>query len=624
MKIRTIVLAAIIIPWAALLAVGQEKRTGEAKPTPDLRDEAREKALQESLSDFGFVSIVKKDATIVEVVDELKRKATWLNIDLDIKDIRPDERISIDLKEPVPFKTALDFIVKKAGLIVEEESPVLIRLSKPPTVSVKFEDAPVKNAIDIITQVSGKNVIVSPRVSGTVTLNVKNVPWIELLDNVVKTVGCTVVKEKGNILRIVREEELRAQLDTKVYTLKYIQPPPAYKARISTAYAVGTTRSPGDPINDFTLLKILRSALSKDAAGSAIGRLEYDFDTNSVTITDTKPALDKVETILALLDIEPDQVLIEVTFVSTSNEDLLNFGTNYTFNVTGEGGFGVASSPSGTTKTTKLPFGFGRDNSDANAQQYFLNDFSVTAIFRAFKKDKFTKIMQRPTIPVLNNNEATIFVGETIHYAESFTTTDVGGATIKSVREAGKSPVNVGFQLLVIPHVVKGMNSVILTIIPTNNFLIGSSTSPVKGFNRFTVGADTIDLPHYSQTTVVTKIMLESGKTAILGGLSVERTTFEDKKIPFFGDIPILNIAFKDSSESTTKDNLLIFVTPRVVRGGKTTADNLDAVIQARKTADRGKLDELKKEEFEKDVQKALDKRSKDVEKELQNIKSEK
>ncbi|OHB76563.1 MAG: hypothetical protein A2Z34_09700 [Planctomycetes bacterium RBG_16_59_8] len=620
-RVSVVALVAVLLT-VPLAGNGQEKKPADGAADP--KEAAMEKALLEAIADYGFVTLVKKDATILEVIEELRRKAPWVNIDVDAKSSgKLDERVTIELKEPVPFKTALDLIVQKTGLLIEEETPVLIRLSKPPTVTLQLDNAPVRGAIDLITQVSGKNVIVDPSVRDVpITLNVKNVPWTDLLDSVVTTADCVVVREKAGILRIVPQSKLRTQLETRIIQLRYVQPPASYRAAINTKYAVGSTPKPSaDPVKGFTLLTILRQALSKDASGRSIGSLEYDIETNSIVVTDTKPALDKLETLLAKLDIEPDQVLIDVTFVSTSNQDILNFGTNYTFGVTGEEGIGIQTIPSGTTKTTHLPFALGGETVDTH--QYFLSDYDMEVIFRAFKKDQFTKIVQRPTIPVLNHNEATIFVGETIHYAEAYTTTDVGGATVKSVREASQSPVNVGFQLLVVPHVAKGTKTVTLTIIPTNNFLIGKTSTTVSGFNKFTVGSDSIDLPHYSQTTVVTKIMLESDRTAVLGGLSVERTTFTDKKVPFLGDIPILNIAFKDSAESTIKDDLLIFVTPRIVKSGRTTADNLDAILQQRVKLEKGKLDEVQKESFEKDVRKHQEERSRELIEELRKTKEE-
>jgi type II secretory pathway component GspD/PulD (secretin) len=141
--------------------------------------------------------------------------------------------------------------------------------------------------------------------------------------------------------------------------------------------------------------------------------------------------------------------------------------------------------------------------------------------------------------------------------------------------------------IFVTPRILADSNKVILTIIPSNRFLSGkNATAVVSGFERFDLLANgatqRIDLPRISQQVVVTKLMLESGQSAILGGLVIESTTFEDKKVPLLGDIPVVGYLFKQRNDLVIKENLLVFITPRIARGGRGAADALDRMLKER------------------------------------------
>ena len=91
-----------------------------------------------------------------------------------------------------------------------------------------------------------------------------------------------------------------------------------------------------------------------------------------------------------------------------------------------------------------------------------------------------------------------------------------------------------------------------------------------------------IDLPRISQTQVVTKLVLESGHTAVLGGLVVENSTFQDNGIPVLKDIPLINYLFKQRTDEINKNHLLIFLTPKIIRRGRAPADALQKLLQLR------------------------------------------
>jgi type II secretory pathway component GspD/PulD (secretin) len=224
----------------------------------------------------------------------------------------------------------------------------------------------------------------------------------------------------------------------------------------------------------------------------------------------------------------------------------------------------------------------------------------MTMVFRAFKQDQFSRIIQQPELAVTDNTEATIFVGETISYPEVKTTTNQFGGLEFSLGEAAKSPVKTGFQLFVIPKINSEANKVLLTVIPQNEFLSGPSTgAAVPGFTHFELvsGGTTqsIDLPRLSQTQVVTKMVLESGHTAVLGGLVVENSTFQDNGIPVLKDIPLINYLFKQRTDEINKNHLLIFLTPKIIRRGRGPADALQQLLKLREEEEQRSFEDLKK-----------------------------
>lgn len=622
-------LAFLLAPSAALLAQDPKPAPPPARPAVGGQDEdptartVRETQDEQLRRERKVVTIRIKNGTIKEVVDEFRKQTPW-NIVVDMRNIPEDYRVDELQMVDEPARKALEEFAHKAELTVEDVTPTMIRLSRPPRLTFNFRDADIKVVIDMIARVSGANVIIAPEVKGTITLSINNVPWTNVLEAVVKTLGFTTVKESFDIIRIIHPDELMKQMETQVFRLRYIQPPSSYTAKVEENKQIsGRPMVPPQQIEEllkrFTLKQVLDTVLSKDSTGRQLGRLDFDPQSLSLVVTDTKVVLARIKEIIDLLDVEPEQVIIDVKFISTTNEDLLTFGVNWSLG--DQGGLtinsrildpsnyptGLIPPPSGGPsggKITQLPFGFGREIGSPGSQ-FFLTEYDMSMTFRAFKQDRFSRLIQEPTLAVLDNSEATIFVGETISYAEARSTQNSFGGIDFTLGEAGKSPVKVGFQLFVIPKIVRETNRVILTIIPQNEFLSGSSgVAAVPGFERFTLvsggGAQSIDLPRISSTTMVTRLILESNRTAVLGGLVVERSTMEDRGIPVLKDLPLINYLFKQRNDTMRKENLLVFITPRIVRAGNEPKENLDKLLKLREDVERRSFEEKKKAEQEK------------------------
>jgi type IV pilus assembly protein PilQ len=585
----------------------------QASPDEDPKAKAIREAYEEQLRRERMeITMTHRNASITTIVDDFRRQTGW-NIVVDYRNIPDDYRVDEFVVQKEPARKALEAFAKKAELSIEDVSPTLIQLSRPPRLTFNFRDADVKVVIDMIARVSGANIIVSPDVKGSITLSINNVPWNEVLTAVVKTLNFTTVKENFGIIRIIHPDELLKQMETRVYRLNYIQPPASYRAKVeANKFISGQPPQPVSTIEEtlrqFVLKQVLETVLSKDASNRVVGQLNFDPQTQVFIVRDTKIVLDRIGEMIQILDIEPQQVNLEVKFVSTTNRDLLQFGTSWSF--AGADGVGISSRvlhPSAFTdatgtelfgKITRLPFGLGHEVGSPG-DQFFLTQYDMSAVFRAFKNDRFSRLIQEPTLSVMDNQEATIFVGETISYAEVRSVTNQFGGIDFSLTEAAKSPVKVGFQLFVVPKIVLDSNKVILTVIPQNEFLSGPSTgAAVPGFTRFSLVSNgqeqSIDLPRVSTTTLVTRLLVESGRTAVLGGLVVERASYEDKGIPVLKDIPLFSYLFKNRVDDVSKEHLLIFLTPRIIRG-RGASESLDKLIRMREDQERRDFEKLQK-----------------------------
>jgi len=491
----------------------------------------------------------------------------------------------------VPWREALWLIAENAGCIVSESRGRVFRVEKPPRVSIEFQDEDIRNVIQSIATQAGANIVIAPDVTGLVTMKMNDRPWRVALDSVVKTLGFHVVDEDHAVLRIVTGAALTEQLETRVVELRYLRPRATYVAHIKTDFAVGEPTAPtNDPNIDFPLLGALRKHLSIN------GELDYFDRQNAIFIKDTKPVLDRIEEVVERLDVEPAEIFIDVKFVTTSESNGLDlaFGVENltaTFNGAaipskvpfnlGPGGFDDDIFPSSTDDQqnfAKGPFG-GAFVDDLTLKTGLLDFRNVRLAVRLNQNTNSVDVVQAPKLITLDHQEATVFVGDIIRYAETAAATNQAGGLAFSIKEAENSPVETGFQLLIIPHVVPGTNKILMTVIPQAKFLSGTSDPTLDGFNLFQSGGAGISLPQITSQTVVTNMMLESGQTGVIGGLVSDRVSKIVDKVPWLGDLPLVGFFFRRNQESELHSNLLVFLTPTIIRGSAQSQDHLDSML---------------------------------------------
>lgn len=536
---------------------------------------------------LDFIRLDVKDKPLREVLQGIGRQVD-INI---VADPEVDETVTVSLGS-IEWEKALEIIARETNCVIVRESPRLIRFTQPTNVKMEFQDADLKFVLEILAKQSGANIVIAEDVVGKVTLALQGVPWRQALETVVKTAGFTTVEDSEGIvpiIRVVRPESLVKQLETRVIHLKYIRPPEKYMAKISGVEEVSFDQGKSGPVDvesEFALLRTLKKALSED------GQMDYDVTTNTLVVKDVKPTLEEIEKIVQSIDKKQPLVQVDVKFISTSSEDVLEAGIKFDLPNTPAreglriGVFGPDPEPLITPREAftgvldpsvefggTYPFDVGnwesiRDGFNALG----ILDFTQTRMLLSMvRDDDNSKIVQEPTLTTLDNHPATIFVGEAVPFAVQRVSQDQNGNVTVEIDENERSPINIGFTLYVSPHVVPGTDTINLNVIPKVSSLTGT-TSVVDGFERFSFSADEnnqfltfIDLPREAQQTVVTYLRVQSGHTAVIGGLHTERKFEIETKVPILSSIPIVGNLFTWRRKAADVDHLLILITPRLL-----------------------------------------------------------
>ncbi|MFM7281237.1 MAG: type II secretion system protein GspD, partial [Planctomycetia bacterium] len=366
-----------------------------------------------------------------------------------------------------------------------------------------------------------------------------------------------------------------------------------------------------DPVKSFSVLQALEKTLSSQ------GKLDYVDVSNVIIVRDTAQVQNSIKDMLTRLDVEPAQVFCDVKFVATTNQDLLNLGIDYgdagpkvsftggqipitfPFDV-GRGGWddSVIASPDGTGPYVD-PLLNGGATVVPDTVFGSLSFLEVAGTLRLLQRDSKSEVIQSPKIIALDGVESTIFVGETIRYAEAKSEQGQAGGLQLSVSEASGSPVEVGFQLLIRPNVIPGTDKLVMEVIPKETSLsgTGNSTLAPPGFDVFTIGASglegSIALPRTRSSTICTSMMLESGQTAMIGGLSSDSDQQTETKIPLLGDIPVLGELFKHENKSRDRRSLLVFLTPTILRSSEDSQLLLNQELKRRRSALKDELEKV-------------------------------
>jgi type IV pilus assembly protein PilQ len=541
------------------------------------------------------INLSYRRAPLERVLDRIAGSAGGINIKIHDED---DERlaeyekmpVSIDLSG-VTWRTAIDYVAKKYRFVVNTsmEQDGVILLERPPRITMNVQKAPIENVIKLIASDANANIIIGPEVKGIVTFSINDVPWKEALDSILKTHGFIKVEDASGVIRVTTPEKVQQQQEVRIFSLRYVSPEGSrYRAKLSSDY-VERAEGAGATGNEFSLLQVLEQIKSPE------GTISYERRTNQLIIKDTATKLAEIERIIKEIDQAPLQIQLTtriMTYTSEGDDDrgvkwdqgltsTVNGGswaTTFPFSVKSEadnfGAFGqmgpwsaitypkaktgLSSINYETARYTNRLLGSGLELEEISNTYGTMSFSALQATLQLYKYDQNVKLLQAPQIVALDNEEATIHIGKIIRYAEFYSETTDSGGTQTGYRAA--TPLQLGVQLLVVPHVIRSANKILLTVIP--------KTEDLDGEGRvFGEGTDNeLWLPQTISKTVVTRMMLNNKETGVIAGLISDKVTTAETKVPVIGDIPVIGKLFSSKSVDPEKTNVNFLITPQIIK----------------------------------------------------------
>ncbi len=389
--------------------------------------------------------------------------------------------------------------------------------------SLNFQNIEVRAVLQLLADFTGINIVVSDGVAGSITLRLKNVPWDQALDIILKTKGLSK-RESGNVILVAPTAEMAAQERLELASEQQIQDlAPLRSEFVQMNYA-----------NAADIAKLLKS--QDNRLLSERGAVSVDQRTNTLLVQDTAAKLDEVRGIAQRLDVAVRQVMIESRVVIASNEFARELGVRFGF-VREKGtdedtirnmGF-LVNLPTLTNPSGTADFIIGK------VGEYLLR-LELTAMQREGKGE----IVSNPRVVTGNDQKATIKVGKEIPYQESA----ASGATTVTFKEAV-------LELDVTPHITPDDRVQLDLNVKKDN----------PDWARQVLGVPPIDT-----RSVKTKVLVDNGETVVLGGVFERETRKGKESVPFFGEIPLLGYLFRRTTQADANSELLIFVTPKILK----------------------------------------------------------
>lgn len=532
-------------------------RSGEGRIVVDLSDSAVGINLQRQ----GRAIVI--DFMNTTLPSNLKRRMDVTDFGTPVKQVDAfaqgnNTRIVIEPSgnwEHTAYQTDTRFIVEVKH-IVEDPN----RLVRPgftgEKLSLNFQNVEVRAVLQVIADFTGLNIITSDTVTGNLTLRLKDVPWDQALDIILKSKGLDL-RKTGNVVWIAPRDELATREKLALEAKQQIAD-------------LEPTRTEIFQLN-YQKAEAFRTLLTDDKQRilSKRGSAVIDPRTNTVFVQDTPTKLEEVRTLIQRVDIPVRQVMIESRIVEATDNFVRNLGVRLGYHdTTGRGfqtGTSNGSSQRGLVGGNLSDTGFHTGQSTANptwpADSLSVNlpalgiggtppgAFSLLLFnnagtkflnleLTALQADGKGKIISSPRVITADQVEATIEQGTEIPYQNATSS----GATAVSFKKATLS-------LKVKPQIT-----------PDDNVIMNVNV------HKDSVGQVTTSGPSIDTKQITTEVLVSNGGTVVIGGIYTQEERSDTTKVPVLGDLPLVGFLFKQNSKQDNRTELLIFITPKVLK----------------------------------------------------------
>lgn len=420
-------------------------------------------------------------------------------------------------------------------------------------ISIETGNMDMKDFLSFISEESGVNIIIDESVSGKISLKLRNIPWDQALILVLKSKKLGF-KRQGSVLRIGRVEDFmgeeqaavelkdarkaRAPFVVKRFFIGYAEIKDLEAKIKAYLQALANVQTSG-VANAAPPLGLGQTAVQQSPAATArtkepVGTVLGDARTNSLIVTDTEENMEKISKLIQAIDIQPQQVLIEGKVVEA--KESFTKGLGITWN----------SQPNAASSTNTSKIGMnpaidaGSTVLDADFSWGSLDIFgSLTAKIQLGEREDKVRVLSSPRIAVLSSEQATIKQTSSVLIPKS---TIANGATTVT-----QEAVVFGITLNVTPH-VSNEGTVTLALDINRSFL------------------PRVDSQAPDERSAKTKIIVKSGQTAVIGGIFESENREGASGVTGMKDIPILGQLFRSNSEAKSKNEMVIFVTPTILK----------------------------------------------------------
>ena len=486
----------------------------------------------------------------VDLPESLQRRLDVADFATPVK--RIDSKLGADGVEiTIKSEGNYDYLAYQADnqftISVEELTPQEIEQRKkdkfPYTgekLSLNFQDIEVRSVLQLIADFTGLNLVASDTVGGRITLRLQNVPWDQALELVLKTKGLDK-RKIGNVLLVAPADEIAAREKLELETNKQVA-------------ALAPVRLEVVQINYAKAEDIVALLQADKELISGRGFISSDERTNTISVRETADKQEQIRRLIATWDIPVRQVLIEARIVKARTNIASDLGVQWGGAVQDTGGnhqaFGGGSYETTSQVSQGQTITFPGANvvdlgvTKAGASSFalgFTNDHVLLQMeLSALESDGRGEVVAQPKIVTADRQTATIKSGEEIPYQEASSS----GATSVSFKEAVLS-------LEVTPQITPD----------------GKVIMDLK-INQDNRGEVTAGIPSIETNEIVTQVLVGNGETVVLGGIFQTEESITITKTPYLGDIPYLGTLFKRTEKVDERAELLIFITPKLLKRG--------------------------------------------------------
>ena len=520
----------------------QDLSSARSTPTTEVESITINSAMVTTIDQPAASTLLDSEEFAISKIDDVDRSVSLGPI-IDPADRElqiPQKREIVSREEP---KNYMDLDEQKEDLF-----PITINL----------DQVDIRDAMTMLAEITGKNILVGDEVGGTVSVRLVDVPWNKALDAILQIRRLAKhVNEEGTIIRIHEQEALMAQesfererrdaliaaleaqeaigpLYTEIFRLYYTEPT-VVKTELQEVFGIS------------------ESGENTASLGKYNVEIAIDHRLKSLIIKGNREDLDAISDLIDKIDIRTQQVLIEAFIVEATDDFSKEFGARLGISDFGIVGSGSSTDRLTTVTTEGLAGSSASDGVSLGDLSGLATNFAVPGAagigvmlqsastilkveLSAMEKQGFSKIVSNPRVFTLDNQEAVIVQGDEIPYQSA---TEAGGTEV-SFKDAG-------IQLAVTPSIV-GDGNIILTV-----------TVEKKSANTSTRN------PPITTRSINTKLLIRDNTVVVIGGVFTQETSDGEDKVPFLGDLPIIQHLFRFKSDKDVRKELLVFLAPRII-----------------------------------------------------------